>query len=89
MAGLRQITPDAVGCGSCGNGWIADCNAADLRRSRHISLKQRRRNSQHVGNIVKAVARIVRRLVEGSVLAEGTMEEIQRDEAVIEAYLGR
>ena len=38
---------------------------------------------------ISEIARTVTVLHEGSVLAEGTMEEVQSDERVIEVYLGR
>jgi urea transport system ATP-binding protein len=37
---------------------------------------------------VRSIARTVTVLHQGAVLAEGTMDEIQRNKAVIEVYLG-
>jgi urea transport system ATP-binding protein len=44
---------------------------------------------EHDMEFVGAIARKVTVLSEGSVLAEGTLDEVQRDERVIEVYLGR
>ncbi len=43
---------------------------------------------EHDMEFVRSIARKVTVLHEGSVLAEGTMDEIQRDRRVIEVYLG-
>ena len=44
---------------------------------------------EHDMEFVAAIARTVTVLHEGSVLAEGRLEQVQRDERVIEVYLGR
>jgi urea transport system ATP-binding protein len=44
---------------------------------------------EHDMDFVGSIARKVTVLHEGSVLAEGSMDEVQRDERVIEVYLGR
>ncbi|MDB5393157.1 MAG: urtD [Rhodospirillales bacterium] len=44
---------------------------------------------EHDMDFVGSIARKVTVLHEGSVLAEGTMDKIQKDEKVIEVYLGR
>jgi len=44
---------------------------------------------EHDMDFVNAIARKVTVLHEGSVLAEGPMEQVQNDERVIEVYLGR
>jgi len=43
---------------------------------------------EHDMNFVRSIARKVTVLHEGSVLAEGTMDEVQNDRRVIEVYLG-
>jgi urea transport system ATP-binding protein len=43
---------------------------------------------EHDMDFVRSIARTVTVLHEGSVLAEGTMDEIQSDPKVIEVYLG-
>ncbi len=43
---------------------------------------------EHDMDFVRSIARTVTVLHEGSVLAEGTMDEVQRDPRVIEVYLG-
>ena len=40
-------------------------------------------------DFVTKIAKTVTVLHEGSVLAEGTMDQVQSDERVIEVYLGR
>ena len=40
-------------------------------------------------DFVGSIARTVTVLHEGSVLAEGSMDNVQNDERVIEVYLGR
>ena len=59
MVGLRQVGADAVGCGGCGNGWISYGHAADLGRSGHISLQERRRDFENVGDVVKTITGII------------------------------
>jgi len=44
---------------------------------------------EHDMDFVGAIARKVTVLCEGSVLAEGTLDQVQNDERVIEVYLGR
>ena len=44
---------------------------------------------EHDMVFIEAIAKVVTVLHEGSVLAEGTMDEVQNDERVIEVYLGR
>jgi urea transport system ATP-binding protein len=44
---------------------------------------------EHDMSFVGTIARKVTVLHEGSVLAEGTLEQMQNDERVIEVYLGR
>jgi urea transport system ATP-binding protein len=44
---------------------------------------------EHDMEFISEIARTVTVLHEGSVLAEGTMDEVQSDERVIEVYLGR
>jgi urea transport system ATP-binding protein len=43
---------------------------------------------EHDMEFVRSIARTVTVLHQGAVLAEGTMDEIQRNKAVIEVYLG-
>jgi urea transport system ATP-binding protein len=44
---------------------------------------------EHDMEFVRAIARRVTVLHEGSVLAEGSLEDVQADERVVEVYLGR
>jgi urea transport system ATP-binding protein len=44
---------------------------------------------EHDMDFVDSIARKVTVLHEGSVLAEGPMEQVQNDDKVIEVYLGR
>ena len=44
---------------------------------------------EHDMSFVRAIASTVTVLCEGSVLAQGTLDEVQADERVIEVYLGR
>jgi urea transport system ATP-binding protein len=44
---------------------------------------------EHDMSFVKSISDIVTVLSEGSVLAQGTLEQVQNDERVIEVYLGR
>jgi len=43
---------------------------------------------EHDMDFVRSIARTVTVLHQGSVLAEGTMDEIQNDQRVIDVYLG-
>ena len=43
---------------------------------------------EHDMDFVRSIARKVTVLHQGSVLAEGTMDEVQNDQRVIEVYLG-
>jgi urea transport system ATP-binding protein len=43
---------------------------------------------EHDMDFVRSIARRVTVLHEGSVLAEGRMEQVQRDPKVLEVYLG-
>ena len=44
---------------------------------------------EHDMSFIKTISEIVTVLCDGSVLAQGTLEEVQADERVIEVYLGR
>ena len=44
---------------------------------------------EHDMSFIKSISEIVTVLSEGSVLAQGTLEQVQNDERVIEVYLGR
>ena len=44
---------------------------------------------EHDMDFVSSIAKKVTVLHQGSVLAEGSMDEVQNDERVIEVYLGR
>jgi urea transport system ATP-binding protein len=44
---------------------------------------------EHDMSFIRSISEIVTVLSEGSVLAQGTLDQVQNDERVIEVYLGR
>ena len=44
---------------------------------------------EHDMSFIRTISEIVTVLCDGSVLAQGTMDQVQADERVIEVYLGR
>ena len=44
---------------------------------------------EHDMSFIRTISEIVTVLCDGSVLAQGTLDEVQADERVIEVYLGR
>src|SRR5436190_12095820 len=83
MVGLRQVGADAVGCGGCGNGWISYGHAADLGRSGHISLQERRRDFENVGDVVKTITGIIAR--EKQARVDLQTDQVANDIAVLRA----
>src|SRR5262249_16298592 len=55
-AGLREVSFYGVRHVKRTDFRIAYSYAADLRRRRHVALEQRRRNPEHVGDVIEAVA---------------------------------
>ena len=68
---LRQVLANPVGVADGTDPRIAHRERADLSRRRQIALLQRRRDTQHVGNIVETVRRIVRGKERGHIDLEG------------------
>ena len=66
---------------------------AETERTAELLLELEGRHSilvvEHDMVFVRAIARKVTVLHEGSVLAEGTLNQVQTDERVIDVYLGR
>src|SRR5262245_43872490 len=64
---LTEITFHRIGdLGRCRVA-LSDGEPADLRRRRYVSLEQRGRNAEHVGDVVEAVTRVVCREQSGGV----------------------
>jgi urea transport system ATP-binding protein len=72
---------------------VAGMTDEETARTAELFLGLKGRHSllvvEHDMNFVKSISDIVTVLSEGSVLAQGTLEEVQADERVIEVYLGR
>jgi urea transport system ATP-binding protein len=62
-------------------------------RTAELFLKLKGQHSlmvvEHDMSFIKRISEIVTVLHEGSVLAQGPLEQVQNDERVIEVYLGR
>ena len=58
---LDQRARQRVGADERTHRWIADRQAADLARRRHVAVEQRRRQREHVADIVEPEARLVTR----------------------------
>jgi urea transport system ATP-binding protein len=72
---------------------VAGMTDAETERTAELLLELEGRHSilvvEHDMVFVRAIARKVTVLHEGSVLAEGTLDQVQADERVIDVYLGR
>jgi urea transport system ATP-binding protein len=72
---------------------VAGMTDEETERTAELFLSLKGRHSlmvvEHDMNFVKSISEKVTVLHEGSVLAEGTLEQVQSDERVIEVYLGR
>ena len=72
---------------------VAGMTDAETERTAELLLSLAGRHTlmvvEHDMEFVRAIARRVTVLHEGSVLAEGSLEEVQADERVVEVYLGR
>ena len=72
---------------------VAGMTDEETARTAELFLSLKGRHSllvvEHDMSFVKSIAEIVTVLSEGSVLAQGTLEQVQNDERVIEVYLGR
>jgi urea transport system ATP-binding protein len=66
---------------------------AETERTAELLLELEGKHSimvvEHDMVFVRAIARKVTVLHEGSLLAEGTLDQVQADERVIDVYLGR
>ena len=66
---------------------------AETEKTAELLLTLKGRHSlmvvEHDMNFIAAISEIVTVLAEGSVLAQGTLQQVQANEAVIEVYLGR
>jgi urea transport system ATP-binding protein len=72
---------------------VAGMTDEETARTAELFLTLKGRHSllvvEHDMSFVKSISEIVTVLSEGSVLAQGTLEQVQNDERVIEVYLGR
>jgi urea transport system ATP-binding protein len=72
---------------------VAGMTDDETARTAELFLELKGRHSlmvvEHDMSFIKSISEIVTVLSEGSVLAQGTLEEVQNDERVIEVYLGR
>jgi len=72
---------------------VAGMTDEETERTAELFLSLQGRHSlmvvEHDMSFIKAIAQKVTVLHEGAVLAEGTLEQVQSDERVIEVYLGR
>jgi urea transport system ATP-binding protein len=72
---------------------VAGMTDEETARTAELFLKLKGRHSlmvvEHDMSFIKSISEIVTVLSEGSVLAQGTLEQVQNDERVIEVYLGR
>ncbi len=72
---------------------VAGMTDEETVRTAELFLKLKGQHSlmvvEHDMSFIKSISEIVTVLSEGSVLAQGTLEQVQNDERVIEVYLGR
>ena len=72
---------------------VAGMTDEETARTAELFLSLQGRHSlmvvEHDMHFVRAISRKVTVLCDGAVLAEGTLDEVQSDERVIEVYLGR
>jgi urea transport system ATP-binding protein len=72
---------------------VAGMTDEETARTAELFLDLKGRHSlmvvEHDMRFIKSISEIVTVLSEGSVLAQGTLEQVQNDERVIEVYLGR
>jgi urea transport system ATP-binding protein len=72
---------------------VAGMTDEETARTAELFLALKGRHSlmvvEHDMSFIKSISEIVTVLSEGSVLAQGTLEQVQNDERVIEVYLGR
>jgi urea transport system ATP-binding protein len=72
---------------------VAGMTDEETARTAELFLSLKGKHSlmvvEHDMSFVKSIAEIVTVLSEGRVLAQGTLEQVQADERVIEVYLGR
>ena len=83
---IREGKPVGTGTGKYG-GKVTDSKTGELLMSlagQHSILV-----IEHDMTFVRQIARKVTVLHQGSVLCEGTVDQVQSDERVIEVYLGR
>jgi urea transport system ATP-binding protein len=72
---------------------VAGMTDEETARTAELFLSLKGRHSlmvvEHDMGFIKTIAEIVTVLCDGAVLAQGTLDEVQADERVIEVYLGR
>jgi urea transport system ATP-binding protein len=72
---------------------VAGMTDEETARTAELFLELRGQHSlmvvEHDMSFIKSISQIVTVLHEGSVLAQGSLEQVQNDERVIEVYLGR
>jgi urea transport system ATP-binding protein len=72
---------------------VAGMTDEETVRTAELFLKLKGQHSlmvvEHDMSFIKSISEIVTVLHEGSVLAQGSLEQVQNDERVIEVYLGR
>ncbi|MCW5257589.1 urea ABC transporter ATP-binding protein UrtD [Verminephrobacter aporrectodeae subsp. tuberculatae] len=72
---------------------VAGMTDEETARTAELFLRLKGRHSlmvvEHDMGFVRSIAQTVTVLCEGSVLAQGTLDQVQADERVIEVYLGR
>ncbi|MBN9411287.1 MAG: urea ABC transporter ATP-binding protein UrtD [Burkholderiales bacterium] len=72
---------------------VAGMTDEETARTAELFLSLKGRHSlmvvEHDMSFIRAISEIVTVLCDGSVLAQGTLDEVQADERVIEVYLGR
>ena len=72
---------------------VAGMTDEETARTAELFLSLKGKHSlmvvEHDMNFIRTISEIVTVLCDGSVLAQGTLDEVQSDERVIEVYLGR
>jgi len=99
MLVLGKVLPDAVGLAARTRVRISHGQRTDLQRRPEVILLERRRKPEHIGNVVEAVGRVIRRQqrcgihVESQQVADGVavfgaVEAVERRTARVRMDLG-